>query len=90
MAAAHTTRCTDNAVTVVDENNLDTLVERGINDRIAVATAEATEDHPAWLIANQIIDAELEAGYEAGTLSRSTEIATQWLDEGIITCRCND
>lgn len=69
-------------MTSIDENNLDTLVERGINDRLAGGSD--------WFAQQQIIDGELEAGYEAGTLSRPTpELAEQWLAEGIVSCSCD-
>lgn len=80
----HTARCIENALTVIEENNLDTLVERGINDRLTALSGD-------WFDKQQLIDGELEAGYAAGTLSQpSEELAAQWLAEGIITCRCHD
>lgn len=79
----HTSRCIESATISIEENNLDTLVEWGINDRLAGLTD--------WLAQNKIIDAELEAAFEAGTLSRPTEgLAMQWLAEGVVTCRCAD
>lgn len=79
----HTNRCIESATISIEENNLDTLVERGINDRLAGLTD--------WLAQNRLVDVELEAAYEAGTLSRPTpELAAQWLAEGTVSCRCND
>lgn len=78
--AHHTAKCIENALASIENNNLDTLVERGINERIA-------EQGLDWLGANKLIDAELQAGYEAHTLCRPTEEnAAEWLADGTFVC----
>jgi hypothetical protein len=79
MLRDHTERCVGRACQSIGDNNLDTLVERGISERTAGL---------GWLEANKIIDAELEAGYADGTLTEATdEAARRWLDEGSVECR---
>ena len=79
MTCTHTANCIENALGAISDNNLDTLVERGINARLAGVTD--------WSASNRIIDDELEAAFAAGTLCRPTEdLAIEWLADGTVAC----
>jgi hypothetical protein len=74
----HTAHCIEMTCSLIGDNNLDTLVERGINDRLAGLDGAK---------AGKLIDAELEAGIAAGTLTDPTEAAAaEWLASGTATC----
>lgn len=77
--SGHTALCIERVKMSIADNNLDTLVELGVNERTAGR---------GWCASNRVIDNELEAGYTAGTLSRPTdELAAEWLANGNATCR---
>lgn len=77
----HTAHCIEMVKVSIDENNLDTLVEMGINERTKGLDSCA---------ANKLIDAELEAAYADpyGPCSRPTdELAAEWLACGNVECQ---
>ena len=78
IAVTHTARCIESARVLIHDNNLDTLVERGLNGRTAGLDRKQAGD---------LIDRELEAGYTEDTLLRPTEAAAiEWLASGIADC----
>ena len=77
---SHSAKCIEQALASIDQNNLDTLAERGINERLAGLDTDE---------ANRLLNAELAEGLAAGTLSPVTEAkALEWLAEGILSCYC--
>lgn len=85
----HTAHCIEMVKMSIAENNLDTLVEMGINDRIALIPEQPSR----WMAVNKLIDDELEVQYVAlyGGCRRPTdEAAIEWLACGNVECQDED
>lgn len=85
---SHDARCIEQALASIEQNNEDTLVENGMNQRIEAAIA-ANPGKPAWLITNELYITEREDGIAARTLTPETPaMAREWVEDGTVECRC--